>query len=470
MMMTVDELAVILLELAQTADREAWIAQWRPELAESLGTVILWAIGRIPAGIARRLPGGYGPDELSGAALYLVGQTCFAEDASYYELFGLRPDSVSPDVLRARYRALIRLTHPDMGVVGLPAGAASLVNRAYEVLGDEGARKAYDEQLAAAAAVSPPRPGRSAPDLHVARPDQMGSRQAEGRRFVGRGTRMGDRMLARWALMNSRWARQLRVILVGLVVMVPLGVFVFWNLSETWERDTLVALAPKTEAIVPEEAGVAALGHGKTGGAQGTGSETRLRVLPMARTGLEEKAGGTNDFPATVTREDAVDVSGVLVGRAKIDARDAGTQVASAEDLPIQDRPSRWAPDALTGAEEGQKVDWPAARRYLQDIAAAVGDASEAQWLNHYLEQTDVQGSLLYPIMALYERYGGLSARYSSWSMVEGHGLFDAETTLTVQIPSDEAGQAMRLFLLRAQFQASERGTRLKTLDLVPLE
>ncbi len=80
--------------------------------------------------------------------MLFIARACFAPEATHYQLFGLAPSACTPDALRARYRNLIRLTHPDMGIKGLPLNAAGAVNRAESVLSDPEQRRRYDEELA----------------------------------------------------------------------------------------------------------------------------------------------------------------------------------------------------------------------------------------------------------------------------------------------------------------------------------
>lgn len=494
-MMTADELAVVLLELARTSRPEKWIAQWQPELVDSLETVIQWALGRIPADIARKLPEGRLPEELSRAALVLVKQVCFAEGANCYQIFGLKRGPISQEVLRIRYRALIRLTHPDVGVKGLPADAASLVNRAYAVLGDESARKAYDDQLTTETRerVQPAYQSSRSGDAHAAGGGRGGN---VTRRSVAHKANMGERMLARWVRVNARWSRQLHVSLIGIVLMIPLGLFFLWDLSDTQERHTIVALAPDaseldaTLAATREQNAAQDLGLVSSGGepvsADASGGHAEemgdLNQRDLLRSGWDggqdvdlgrsRESTWTDIGDGDIREREVPEMMGAGSAEAMVAETTEQTEYASfaAEDLPQQDIATTQAPDAMTGAAKEFQVDWPAARRYLQDIASAMEDRSEAQWMNHYLEQMNVRGSLLRPIMALYEQYGSLSARYSTWSMAEGHGLFDAETMLTVQARSGSGKQPVQSFLLRAQFQAEEGGTKLKVLDLLPVE
>lgn len=68
-------------------------------------------LARVFAGQGHRSEGGGGA--VYSACLFCAGQ--------HYQVLGLRHQAYPSDELRARYRTMIRLAHPDMGVKGLPA-------------------------------------------------------------------------------------------------------------------------------------------------------------------------------------------------------------------------------------------------------------------------------------------------------------------------------------------------------------
>ena len=106
----------------------------------SLDTVIAWVVGRL-AGVHNTQD-----SNLQYAAIFFVQRACFRQENTYYEVMGLG-NNFSPDTLRVRYRALMSLTHPDKGIVGLPNNAAGRINQAYEVLRDPKMRRDYDLSL-----------------------------------------------------------------------------------------------------------------------------------------------------------------------------------------------------------------------------------------------------------------------------------------------------------------------------------
>lgn len=148
-------LARVLLDFGKAPGRYSLRLGEPAALHAQLDTLALWALGRIPEPLQAQAAA------LQEAAVLFVQRLCFAPDNTHYQVLALAPQHLNPEALRARYRTLIRLTHPDMGVRGLPQNAAGLVNRAHEVLGSAVLRSTYDQQLAQAAArlrTPPPAP------------------------------------------------------------------------------------------------------------------------------------------------------------------------------------------------------------------------------------------------------------------------------------------------------------------------
>ncbi|MBK7720601.1 MAG: J domain-containing protein [Simplicispira sp.] len=123
-------LARVLLDFGRTPGRYALRLREPAELHAQIDTLALWALGRVPEGLQAQA------QEIKAAAVMFIQRACFAPENNHYQILGLPQGPVDAELLRTRYRALIRLTHPDMGVEGLPANAAGLVNRAQKVLAD----------------------------------------------------------------------------------------------------------------------------------------------------------------------------------------------------------------------------------------------------------------------------------------------------------------------------------------------
>jgi hypothetical protein len=200
-------------------------------LFDELELVALWALGRLPEGVAQ-------PQAVRQAALLFVLRACFAPGLNHYQLLGLSP-SFTAAQLRARYRALIRLTHPDMGIEGLPVGAAGMVNRAHAVLADEGQRALYDRQLFAqlpSAAAMPSATGLDAGRVGAAAPG-----------------------VANLALVGSRGSflrhvvsmRVLRMVLTAGVLLLGAVLALGWALRGTGNQGRLVANERGVSAAKP---------------------------------------------------------------------------------------------------------------------------------------------------------------------------------------------------------------------------
>ena len=65
---------------------------------------------------------------------------------NYYEVLGLRPDASAADIKKA-YRRLARKYHPDVSREPDAESKFKAVQEAYDILGDEDARKEYDEDV-----------------------------------------------------------------------------------------------------------------------------------------------------------------------------------------------------------------------------------------------------------------------------------------------------------------------------------
>ncbi|MFY7906468.1 MAG: J domain-containing protein, partial [Burkholderiaceae bacterium] len=151
-----ERLADQLLAFGQAPGRFA-VHLGEPALVHNqMDTVVAWALGRTPEAWTERA------EALKNAAVLFVLRSCFAAHNNLYQVLGMRSRAFEAAELKARYRALIRLAHPDMNVKGLPANASALVNRAYEVLSDPEGRERYDAELAstgAAGTMAPAAPG-----------------------------------------------------------------------------------------------------------------------------------------------------------------------------------------------------------------------------------------------------------------------------------------------------------------------
>lgn len=80
-------------------------------------------------------------------------------DRTYYDALHLTPDA-PPELIRAAYRALSQVYHPDKRPGDPGAGATmAAINAAYAVLGSTGKRRSYDAWLRAHGGAEGPEPG-----------------------------------------------------------------------------------------------------------------------------------------------------------------------------------------------------------------------------------------------------------------------------------------------------------------------
>lgn len=128
----------ILLEYARAPDNFSLI-KYEPEaLFVNFDRVIQWALNRFPPELHKLAL------EIRPAAILFIKRACFTPESTHYQVLCLKPqEELDQSVLRARYRAMIRLTHPDVGVSGLPPNIAARVNQAYSVLSDPQLRRDY---------------------------------------------------------------------------------------------------------------------------------------------------------------------------------------------------------------------------------------------------------------------------------------------------------------------------------------
>ncbi|HSS28746.1 MAG TPA: J domain-containing protein, partial [Usitatibacter sp.] len=108
--------------------------------------VLRFAYGKLPEMEAE----GITREELHEAAIAFVRQVCLWDGATYYQVLCL-PENAPRGAVKANYRLLMALIHPDRPDATLdpwPADAAQRANRAYEILSDEARRREYDAELA----------------------------------------------------------------------------------------------------------------------------------------------------------------------------------------------------------------------------------------------------------------------------------------------------------------------------------
>lgn len=234
-------LARVLLDFGRTPGRYALRLREPAELHAQIDTLALWALGRVPEGLQAQA------QDIKAAAVMFIQRACFAPENNHYQIFGLQQGPVDAELLRTRYRALIRLTHPDMGVEGLPANAAGLVNRAQKVLADPALRERYDQELENEAwprwRTAPPVAGAAGapfvrkPEAHWAAP--------QSRLGGGEG----------WSALWARYPLQARLLLTATAVGALVVALLAWAANDTPGGAMLVvARAPSGGSAKPDAA------------------------------------------------------------------------------------------------------------------------------------------------------------------------------------------------------------------------
>ena len=260
-----EPLALALLDFAVAPGRYALRLREPRLLHVHIDTLALWATGRLPPALQPQR------QALQDAAIFFLQRACFAPDNTHYQVLGILPQAALAEPLRTRYRALIRLTHPDMGIEGLDPHAAGRVNRAHEVLSNPVLRRQYDDKLAHEATLAWPHKttvggatktayaARSAPAQHGAHgahaPDETSSVPWSGYSHSQsrRHTNMRKPEGGRWYALAARYPALTRTLLAtsgaGLLVV---GVIVFAAQESHESGMLLVARAPTHTAQRPE--------------------------------------------------------------------------------------------------------------------------------------------------------------------------------------------------------------------------
>jgi hypothetical protein len=445
-------------------------------LFDELDWVALWALGRLPEGVAQ-------PQAVRQAALLFVLRACFAPGLNHYQLLGLSR-SFSAAQLRARYRALIRLTHPDMGIEGLPLGAAGMVNRAHAVLADEAQRALYDRQLFVqlpSAAAMPSACGLDARRSGAATPGAFNL-----------------------ALLGSRWPvfRQaasmgvLRMAVTGGVLLLSGVLALGWAARGMDDQGRLVAQERDVGAAMRGEAASepelvrlripAQWSHGVQVPAPSV-QVPSAEVAPVTKPKLVEpdkvvvtpgpvavkpasvSAPVSAPAPALKTAVLAASLAGPL--SAPLSAPQPGPQWASAkaatapssvaapnDDVPVAGRGAVW------------DVDVPSARTYLQDLLNQLEQPELARSTSHALTQMNVKGSLLMPPGAVGDVVRSVQIERAELSESYQPGVLRIRGLMKTQVSGLHAAPRVVRWRVQAEFRGTAQGTVLTLLDLKDAE
>ena len=241
-------------------------------LHAQLDTLAQWALGRIPEPLQAQAAA------LQEAAVLFVQRLCFAPDNTHYQVLALAPQQLNPEALRARYRTLIRLTHPDMGVRGLPQNAAGLVNRAHEVLGSAALRSTYDQQLAQAAARLQAGRSPGAPPAGArGRTGQNAHAVPATAPWLHKGPRRA--MAEQWQALNARFPALLRFgAVAGSTSLLVAGVLAWAAMDAQKSGGLVVSSDPQANTAAAAAAAVS----GAAAAAATTTTTATATAIPMA--------------------------------------------------------------------------------------------------------------------------------------------------------------------------------------------
>lgn len=505
------DLAQALLAFARAPGRHALRQREPAVLFEQLDTLAQWALGRLPAELASR-------SDLRNAAVLFVQRACLVPGNTHYQVLGLEARGLSPARLRTRYRALIRLTHPDMGVQGLPADAAGMVNRAHEVLADVERRNAYDRQLAAQLppVATPPRPmGPSVPVAEPMRPIEV---------------RSGWR--ARWTGLHARHPKTVRLWLGGGLVAALASVMVGWGAHDSaadrrlvigagrstpgneqepppirlrvpvqWETGVevpraVVSSATPTVADVPAAElrpqtrnSTLAPGSDSRGPAIRATPPTALataqplsspvagnaavaaRALPVQETAANPvrttHAQASSPFSAPLSAPLSVASNGAAAP-APTPAPTLAQAAPPQKSGTLDNTRSKTAPDADTpeGPTEWE-VDTTRARHYLVELLNELEEPARALKTSRYLAHMNVRGTLLQPQLQGGAQAQGLRLERVHLNESRQTGLLRIRGVVLVQLESPGAAAPRQTKLrLSAEFRGTPEGTVLTQLDM----
>ena len=479
-----------LLDFAAAPGRHALRLREPALLFDELDLVALWALGRVPEGLSE-------PQAVRQAALLFVLRACFAPGLNHYQLLGL-PPSFAAGQLRTRYRALIRLTHPDMGIEGLPLGAAGMVNRAHAVLADAAQRAVYDRQLLT--------------QLPPAAALPTGAGLEAGR--------MGATVVSAtdWRLTGSRWPGVRHVVSMQLVHMVEhmvgrrvvaVGVLLLgavmalgWAMRGSGTNSRLVANDQSVSAVKP--------------GAPEP-ETVRLRIpvqwskgidVPVANVQVPNAPVSDMPWPGLTAKNGPVPPpslvpraagpalpeasSGVAapspVAAAPVSAAPVITASVAATPVtavpvaaaPLAAAPAAAAPvkaapalvmhssDAPSGAGRSTvwDVDVPSARTYLQDLLSQLALPEQARTTSHALAQMNVHGSLLMPPGAVGDAMRSVQIERADLNESHRPGVLRIRGLMWAHVSSVNSKPRAVRWRVQAEFKGTAQGTVLTLLDL----
>lgn len=458
-----ERLADQLLAFGQAPGRFA-VHLGEPALVHNqMDTVVAWALGRTPEGWAERA------EALKDSAVLFVLRSCFAAHNNLYQVLGLRGRVFEAGELKQRYRALIRLAHPDMNVKGLPANASALVNRAYEVLSDPEARDRYDAELA----------DNGTPNAMAAAP--AGYRPAPRYRAE---LHTEPSWTERAHAFTAQHPGLVRKGMVGLGVVFATVLLIWTAASDNTESRMLVAgnmptTTSNRKAVVPEISqatpaqGSGAAATKPAGNKPPAQSASVPAAAPNAQAVSAGKAPLTlppfESLPSPASKPGAIQTAAAPTK--PVDATAAREPVANAGNLPTPAAaaaPSAVTPPAATTAQapaNAWPIDGVAAKQFLTTVLNALENPTYTRQVNATLETSKVKGSLLAP--ALTRLKSPASIEKMGWTETNRPGALQVQGYVELTPDGPERADTPRVrFTLQAEFIGTRDGTAMSALTL----
>ena len=432
-------------------------------LHNQMDTVVAWALGRTPDDWTERA------QALTDAAVLFVLRSCFAAHNNFYQVLGLRNRQFEAGELKARYRALIRLAHPDMNVKGLPPNASALVNRAYEVLGNAEARTRYDAELANASAVAV-----MLPPMGYQPPPRY---RAELQTEAGWGERL-HALTARHPTLVRNGLMSFGAVLVALLLI--------WSAaSDNTDSRMLIAgsmptTASNRKAVVPEISQATPVQNGAAKAPARPAAPITAANAPPAAT-LQAKANLTLPAfeslpaPAPLGKPGVAAPAAVAVGTATSPAPQVSATTKpspNAAQMPaaqLSTAPAQTvaAPDVPAAA--APPPTWPvdalAAKQFLTSVLNALENPGYMRQVHASLEASKVKGNLLTP--ALQRLKGPATIERMGWTETTRPGVMQMLGYVELAPDGAERADTPRLrFVVSSEFVGTKDGTAMTSLVL----
>lgn len=456
-----ERLATQLLAFGQAPGRYAVHLGEPALLHNQMETVVAWALGRTPDAWAERA------QALTDAAVLFVLRSCFAAHNNLYQILGLPNRPLENGELKARYRALIRLAHPDMNVKGLPANASALVNRAYEVLSDPDAKGRYDAELASAGAVA----------LTQA---PAGYRPASRYRTE---LQTEPSWAERLQALTARHPDFVRKGLIGFGVLTAVVLLIVTAASDNPESRMLISGSMPTttsnrKAVVPvvSQAAPAQSGAAKSPArpAVPTPTPNAPGVTTQAKANLTLPAFESLPAPAPLSKSGVAPPTAVVAATAinpepqataAIKPAPNATQTPATPPSTPSAQSAAAAEVQATAAPQTWPVDAMAAKQFLTSVLNALENPGHMRQVHASLESSKVKGNLLAPVLQRLK--GTATIERMGWAETPRPGSMQVQGYVELAPDGAERTDTPRLrFVVHAEFVGTKDGTAMTSLVL----